>query len=206
MKYIIAGFGIFGRLALERLSSDAAAHRIIVIDTNLESQAIENLSGVEAIRADAVSFLVESGWLEDEDLVIPMVPFNLAARYVRGNHPEIREIPLPRELDAMLPNLFRLNDSNLCCSRASFMCPDDCPEGELCMVTGEPRDEPLFETLAKIAIPGFGVIVQRSFQVLPGIGGYSLADLRSLGPKMKQGPCVLATSCKCHGILTGLRR
>jgi hypothetical protein len=86
------------------------------------------------------------------------------------------------------------------------MCPDDCPEGDFCMVTGEPRDEPLFRTLAKIAIPGFGIIVQRSFQVLPGIGGYPFADLRSLGQKIKQGPYVLATSCKCHGILTGLRR
>lgn len=206
MKYVIAGLGRFGRLALDRLSAAFTDAHIIAVEKKTDV-SLETASGrVTLISGDAVSFLVEASDLTGEDRIIPTVPFHLAASYLLARYPTIREVDLPSELAARLPNSFSLNRSNLCCSRADFLCPDDCPEGDVCTVTGEPREDPLYGELARIVIPGFTVPVLRSEQVLPGIGGYSLSDLWNLGERIHTGRHVIATACKCHGIMTGIEK
>jgi hypothetical protein len=206
MKYVIAGFGKFGRLALERLIDTAPANGIIVVEHKKDLHGIDDPRRVHTVRGDIVSVLLNSPALEADDMIIPMVPFHLAAAFLLATLPDAREISLPQELAGMVPNPWSLNDSNLCCSRSDFICPDDCPEGDVCAVTGEPRDEPLYQFIRLLEIPGFAVLVQRSFQILPGIGGYSLGDLWKLRGLIDSGKYIVATSCKCHGIMTGIRR
>jgi hypothetical protein len=105
----------------------------------------------------------------------------------------------------LLPNPMVVNESNIVCSRADFVCPDDCPEGELCTVTGKPR-EPLYDALERLELPGYNMLVQRSSQILPGVGGYRLGDLHRLAHFVDKGRFLIATSCKCHGILTAITR
>ena len=206
MKYVIVGFGKFGRLALSRLIEDASADRIIVVEHEKDLYEIDDPPRVQAVRGEAVSVLMNSPTLEADDMIIPMVPFHLAAAFLLATLPDVREIRLPQELAGIVPNPWRLNDFNLCCSRSDFICPDDCPEGDVCAVTGEPRDEPLYQFIRSLEIPGFTVLVQRSFQILPGIGGYPLRDLWTFRRMIDSGQYLIATSCKCHGILTGIRR
>jgi hypothetical protein len=203
--FVIAGLGKFGCLALERLRHSFPHARIIVLEQDGEKSAYKSSPSVSIIEGDAVSLLLDAPLFHAEDLIIPMVPFNLAASYVLAKHANTREIAIPKEMLDLLPNPMVVNESNIVCSRADFVCPDDCPEGELCTVTGKPR-EPLYDALERLELPGYTILVQRSSQILPGVGGYRLGDLHRLAQLVDKGRFLIATSCKCHGILTAVTR
>ena len=204
MKYVVAGFGRFGRLALTRLTAAFPDAEIVAVEHNVDPATIKRCGRAEVVEADAVAFLVGSPSLEGEDMIIPMVPFHLAASYLVAGHPDIQRVSLPPQIEALVPNPYRVDDFNVCCSMADFLCPDDCPETEVCAVTGERRDEPLFRSLAEIPVPGFAIVVLRSLQILPGIGGYLMADLWRLAERIERGQYIVATSCRCHGIMTAM--
>jgi hypothetical protein len=203
--FAIAGLGKFGRLALERLQHSFPHSRIIVLEQDGEKSACKFSPQVSIIEGDAVSLLLDAPLFSAEDLIIPMVPFNLAASYVLAKHANTREIAIPEEMLHLLPNPMVVNESNIVCSRADFVCPDDCPEGELCTVTGKPR-EPLYDALRRLELPGYNILVQKSSQILPGVGGYRLGDLHRLAHLVDKGRFIIATSCKCHGNLTAITR
>ncbi len=200
-RFVIVGLGKFGCIALDRLSSSFPESRIIVIERDNAKSEGKYPDSINLIQGDAVSFLLDSPLLRAEDLIIPMVPFHLAAAYVLARHPESRGTPIPEQVIGLLPNPLLINESNVVCSRADFLCPDDCPEGELCTVTGEPR-VPLYDDLGRLEMPGYNLLVQKSLQILPGVGGYKLGDLQRLAELADKGRLIIATSCKCHGILT----
>ena len=203
--FVIAGLGKFGCLALERLQNSFPKCRIIVLERDTAKCECETSPPVSVIQGDAVSLLRDTSIFNAQDIVIPMVPFNLAASYVVAGHEEAHEIAMPEEMLVLIPNSVQINASNAVCSRADFICPDDCPEGELCTVTGEPR-EPLYEALQVLKLPGYNVLVQKSSQILPGVGGYRLGDLRALFNLTDKGRFIVATACNCHGILTAIMR
>ncbi len=201
MKYVIAGFGKFGRIAFERISKSFPASGLVIVEPdNSKTRDLGDPCRIE--NGDAIHFLFNDSSLEDVDVVIPMVPFHLAASYVFADI-GARAIPLPPRLEEQLPNPYRLDESNLFVSRADFICPDDCPEGDLCTVTGLPRS-PLYSSLEDLQTGEWKISVQRSFQILPGVGGYPLGDLRLLKHRLSAGPNIIATACKCHGVLTGV--
>jgi hypothetical protein len=203
--FVIAGLGKFGCLALERLQHSFPHSRIRVLEQDGEKSACKFSPPVSIIEGDAVSLLLDATLFHVDDLIIPMVPFNLAASYVLAKHANTSEIAIPEGMLDLLPNPMVVNESNIVCSRADFVCPDDCLEGELCTVTGKPR-EPLCDALERIELPGYTILVQKSSQVLPGVGGYRLGDLHRLARLVDKGRFLIATSCKCHGILTAIAR
>ncbi len=349
MRFVILGFGKFGKLALERILAGIPDSTAIVVDAMDPGPSPRTGPRVEFMRRDAIEFLAQDPRLSEDDVVVPMVPFNVAAKYVIAVNPGAQEIPLPPGIEADLPNPVLLSTafpkfgrtssgqelttetqrhreemkinhrdsetqrhreemktplralrekilsdlqgspvavlkntspylrkealrrevvstledvlsapasslepvavlphrspglpmclepaipaggphadrpkptrssvadagrpvqvdgSALCCSRADFLCPDDCPEGDLCSVTGMPRERPLFEIIEGLRVPGFATLVQRSHQILPGVGGYSVGELRSLALQRAAGRYLIATSCKCHGIVTAVR-
>lgn len=201
MKYVIAGFGKFGRIAFERISKSFPAAGLVIVEPD-ESKTRDLGDPCQILDGDVIQFLFNDSSLEDGDIVIPMVPFHLAASYVFVDT-GARAIPLPHQLEKQLPNPYRLDESNLFVSRADFICPNDCPEGDLCTVTRLPRS-PLYSALEELHTGDWKISVQRSFQILPGVGGYPLGDLRLLKHRLATGTNIIATVCKCHGILTGV--
>ncbi len=204
MKYIVLGCGKFGKLAINRLRGHfKCPTTIIAIDVNPEP--LKDLSfdviGMEGYAVEVLGSIE----LDDDDILIPMVPFHFAVKFWLAKDSGLEESPLPEGIDGQVPHPFIVNDSTLVCSKADFICPDDCPEGETCTVTGKYR-EPLFEELSRTKAPGWKTIVLRSRQILPGIGGYSAHSLYELGAEFQEGPNLLATSCKCHGVITALRK
>jgi hypothetical protein len=133
-----------------------------------------------------------------------MVPFHLAAGVFMAAIESAHECALEEAMDGIAPNHMTLDRSNACYSWASFMCPDDCPEGPLCSVTGKPRDEPMYGILGKAYAFGAPIRVVRSLQTLPGVGGYYLEAIRELILHRSEDRFALATSCRCHAIVTGL--
>jgi len=204
MRYLIAGYGKFGRLATERLLDHDPECSIVVVDrdgTRLNGTIPPH---VTAFNEDAISFLLDPGKIQSADIIVPMVPFHLIASLMASSISGCKEIPYPRQLSMRVPNPFPLDRTNLFCSRADFICPDDCPEGALCTMTGLLR-EPLYEELGRIEIPGFTTLVQRSFQILPGVGGYPVHDWQRMQRQVEPGAYLVATSCKCHAVVTALQ-
>ncbi|MEW6140071.1 MAG: hypothetical protein AB1733_17740 [Thermodesulfobacteriota bacterium] len=203
MQYVVLGYGKFGELAVSRLVEAFPGATLVVVDWDPIRFDNPLPDGAVAFQDDATEFLVRSTFLSPEDLVLPMVPFHLAASYLKASVQGCREIPVPECLATMVPNPFSIDSANLGCSKADFLCPDCCPEGDLCTMTGLPR-EPLYGSLEALEVPQFTVVVQRSAQILPGVGGYTFGQLRALAGRMRHGSNLVATSCKCHAILTAL--
>jgi hypothetical protein len=200
MTFVIAGFGKFGRIAMERITRAFPEARIVVVERDFV-QLTGILQGITVIEGDVSTVIAGARELRPRDVIIPMVPFNLAAEYILRTRRGLERAPLPDGVQALLPNPHALDDTNVVCSRADFVCPDDCPEGDLCSVTGAPR-VPLYRDLESLSIPECVILTQRSQQILPGIGGYTMESLESLASRVKSGRYLIATSCKCHAILT----
>jgi hypothetical protein len=203
MNFVVAGFGKFGRMALERLRKAYPEVGIVVVEQDASCMQ-EVPSKTRVHIGEAAAIIAGSPELATDDVIVPMVPFNLAAEYVLRKRSGAQKALLPEGIIASVPNPYVLDQSNLVCSKADFLCPDDCPEGELCTVTGEPR-VPLCDEIRQISLPGCRILVQQSFQILPGVGGYSFGSLRELENQVRRGRHIIATSCKCHAILTCIR-
>lgn len=205
MRFFVAGYGKFGRLAVVRLRQAFPDAPVTALEPYLEPGQTGSDTNVELVQLDAVSFLSTSSRIAGQDWIIPMVPFHLAASLVLATLPDATAVPIPKGLSNLVPNPYPVDHTCLCSSVADFMCPDSCPEGNLCSVTGESR-VPLCLRLKEIRIPNFTTKVLRSRQILPGVGGYQAADLTSLTQQIGHGSHIVATSCKCHAILTGINR
>jgi hypothetical protein len=203
MTYIITGFGKFGRLAYDALREFRPDAEIAILEH--KAAPCEVPSGIRFYYGDAVKLMHEIPF-KDDDIVIPTVPFHFAARFLCTADPRTDETDFPKEIARELPNPLFLNASNLVCSEADFLCPDNCPAGPLCTVTGEPHD-PLYETIRSKVQPTNGTLhVLRSRQILPGIGGYTIAEIKAAAEALTPGLNIIATACRCHGILTALQR
>lgn len=211
-SYLILGAGKFGRLALERLArQDGAATFLVVERQPAALAAVQALAipGVKGIVSEAGAFLAahlgeDSPW----DWLIPMVPVHVAAAWLlAGPLKGWETAAVPPELEQLAPFCWRGIQGELYLSRAAHLCPDDCPEPEsVCPVSGESREEPLYAALAQVALPGWTIRVIPSRQLAPGVGGYPPRQLLALGRDLagRTGRFLVATACRCHGVVHGV--
>jgi hypothetical protein len=213
--FLILGAGKFGLLALKRLSVQNPEARFVVVDRRAASLAQAQALGVKGadlVKAEAIHYLAahlgpESPW----QWLIPMAPVHVAYAW-------LLEGPLagggwgpakvPGDLENLAALAIRGAGGELYLSLARHVCPDDCAEPEVCPVTGEERDQPLFRRLAEASRPERPIFVVASQQLAPGVGGYSPQKLVELADAVAQarGPLLVATACRCHGVVHGLQR
>ena len=117
MRYVIAGFGKFGRLAFDRISSTHPDSSFIVVES--DPGKIESLSNCSMVNSDVTSFLLENESVLCEDIVIPMVPFHLTATYVLAAG-GCRATALPSSVEARVPNPYLLNGEHLLMHQSGF--------------------------------------------------------------------------------------
>lgn len=206
MAYIVAGFGHFGRLACRRITAAFPNERLIIVERNPEK--IEPTTGSNAIliEEEIVSYLIRASDIFPDDWIVPMVPFHMAATYALERLPDARVGSIPDGLEVALPNAFPVAEHTLTCSYATCMCPDDCAEEDVCPVTGERRDVPLHRAIASLNVADTTVLVLTSRQILPGVGGYQAGDLFDLVRRLNPGRFLIATACRCHGVITCIER
>lgn len=205
-KVWILGAGRFGRLAAERLKRRLPGADFLVVDDREEKlAALRDDLKVPVIAHDAISHLAEAE-LADDVWIIPAAPIHVAYLWImrelekRGR---VRRLPVPSTVDGQVPNPLRAKET-VYASYATFICPDACSEpDEICTHTGLPRVGSLFETIGAIQVPGFKVIVVRSWQLAPGVGGYPGGQLKSVLAEIAASPgeYLIATSCRCHGVI-----
>ncbi|MBM3303078.1 MAG: potassium transporter [Deltaproteobacteria bacterium] len=209
----IIGVGQFGTLAYRRLSERRKKRRFVLVDPNKEN--LLRCEGPHAIleESDGVDYLTRH--LDDKgrkpDWIIPALPVHLAAEWIlsRLASEGVRRIPIPPEIEPLLPNPMRGSEGNIYVSHADFRCPDDCAEPrDLCTVTQKPRKQDMFDLLGELRINPFQSMVIRSYQLGPGIGGYRPKQLFALleGVEQASGSVLVSTACRCHGVITALER
>lgn len=203
----ILGAGHFGRHAAERLTRRFPHADFLAVDLRSEKiEAVARDVGLPVRVEDALSYLLTAS-LVDNVWVIPAVPLHVALRWTIANlagygHAEI--LPVPETVDAQVPNPYRMESGTLYASFATFICPDTCNEpDEICTHTREPRRGNLFQVLEGIRVPDYKVVVVRSWQLAPGVGGYPMGYLRGKLAEIQRQPAsyLMATSCRCHGVI-----
>jgi len=208
----IIGLGQFGCIAFQRLSETLKDGNFVLVDPVAEN--ILKCKGPAATLriSDGVKFLerhLKKG--RKPDWIIPALPLHLAAEwillYLRPKR--LRRIPLPSEIETLVPNPIRGSEGNIYVSHADFKCPADCEEPrDICTITRKARKQDMFELLGNLDIEPFKALTIQSHQLGPGIGGYRPDQLFELKKKVEQtrGPVLVSTACRCHGVITGLER
>ena len=211
-RVLILGTGRFGQLAIRRLGQRWPLSAVTVVDRAIHAGQVPDGAGVAVVTADAIEYLARFEDLADAwDWIVPAVPVHLAGEWIRKRLSKTGRIemqPVPEAVAVQVPNPMRGAQGQLYASNADFICPDDCPEpATICTMTGRPRPQVLYDHLAALSVPGFRVVVVRSRQLAPGVGGYSPADLdRAFAQvRLAPGPVLLATACKCHGVIEAFR-
>lgn len=209
----IIGVGQFGFLAYRRLSERVKKRHFVLVDPI--KQNLLRCEGPEATleQSEGVDFLFQHLHRTERgpDWIIPALPVHLAAEWIVSclRSEGLRRIAIPPKIEPLLPNPIRGSEGNIYVSHAHFRCPDDCSEPrDLCTVTQKPRKQNMFDLLRELQTSPFRSLVIRSYQLGPGIGGYRPKQLFDLleGVKKAGGHVLVCTACRCHGVITGLRR
>jgi hypothetical protein len=206
----VLGAGRFGRIAVERLKSRFPEALLAVTDR--DASRVAQICEEFDITGEVAECIASMGGAEPEEDVwfIPSVPVHVAYEWVLaglGRSANPRRLSVPEEFDVQAPNPMRTPSGVVYASFATFRCPDYCNEpDQTCTHTGKKRPGNLYEVLGAVRVAGFEVIVQRSFQLAPGVGGYPGRSLRELAARVgaRPGACLLATSCRCHAVINAL--
>ena len=208
----IIGVGQFGQIAFQRLSKTGKNRHFVLVDPIAENLQNFKDSTASLEISDGIEFL-EKHLIKGRkpDWIIPALPVHLAAEWflLHLGPDRLRRVPLPNELDQLVPNPFRGAEGNLYVSHADFKCPEDCDEPRgICSITLEKRKENMYDLLANINAGAFNPLNIRSHQLGAGIGGYRPEQLLELMERVEQtrGAVMLSTACRCHGVVTGLER
>jgi len=209
---IIIGAGHFGQRAATLLSSSEHSSLWIVDRDLTKLKKIGNI-GAKRIAQDGVQFLAKHfSHLAPSTFIIPAVPVHLAFEWLRtymNQKGAIEQVPVPKGIALQLPHTWDGSEGSLLASYADSRCPEDCPEpANRCTVTGKKRGTPLYRLLAQMEPRGFRVHVIQSRQLAPGVGGYRVRDLKELLGKVsegRKGKWLVATACKCHGVVTAMQ-
>jgi hypothetical protein len=207
----ILGAGHFGLIAARRLWRRYPEAEFLIVDSDQEKLArIREELNLPVRSEDAVSYITREP-VEDDVWIIPAVPVHVAFQWILNELNKIgraQPIPVPGAADTQAPHPLRTPEGTLYASFADFICPDVCSEpDELCTFTREPRRGNLFEHLGGIDIEGYSVVVIRSLQLSPGVGGYPMADLKTALDIISKsaGSYLVATSCRCHGVINAVK-
>jgi hypothetical protein len=206
----IIGAGRFGRLAANRLGTRCGREKLFIVDRDREVLSSLRAEGYCVERSDGVDFLVRHlapsrgpAW------IVPALPRHLAFEWLRrklGNLVTPAPVEVPEALLKDIPVVIHGQEGAVYLSIACHRCPDDCPEPEsYCTVTGRPRPLEICAYLEQQRQPGWNLVVVRSRQLAPGVGGFPPADLWAAAVQLAAGgPGLVATACRCHGVMHAL--
>jgi len=208
----IIGVGQFGYLAFQRLSEAYQDKKFVLVDPAEEKLRRCNGSNARLEISDGIVYLekhLTRG--RRPDWIIPALPVHLAAEWLLLNlgPQRLKRIPLPASLAQALPNPAFGTEGNVYVSHADFRCPADCDEPRnICTITRKARKQNMFELLGDLSFNPFISLNIQSRQLGPGIGGYRPEQLLELRKNVEraQGPVLVSTACRCHGVITGLER
>lgn len=150
------------------------------------------------------------------DRIFPTAPVHVSAGIIAENAGFIPDPAGAEEIIKKLPkNLVTgRNGAEIYCSlNPDKACLKNCPEPPVCPVTKERRETPLWSMLDELLResdqraerPFIRVIQSRQYG--PGLGYIAAADIKSaINSAESHNKLWIATACKCHGVVTALKR
>jgi len=207
----IIGSGRFGLRAARHLLRQDKRFQVVLVDS--DPGKLDPAQGLDCskVHADGIAYLdalLDSGNLPA--WIVPALPVHLAWEWCRRQlgaammHP----VQVSSRIERQVPNPMRGPEGNLYVSHANFRCPANCNEPhDICTITQEPRKQEMYRLLSQLGFENFASLVIQSRQLGPGIGGYAPKALFLLLEKIKtvNGPFLLSTACRCHGVITAGR-
>lgn len=207
-RVFILGSGHFGSRAFFFLQPRFQPAGLTVVDKRYDRLKKIVTGGGNAVVMDAISFLQSSkDRIDIDDWIVPAVPIHVAYEWLRQElkaETVFKTIPVPKKLEALLPNPIRGVNGELYASNADFLCPEDCDEpDQYCTVTGEPRPQIVCDTLSGLKLSGYHSKCIVSSQLAPGVGGFQIRALLQAKKELKThiGKYLISTSCKCHSVI-----
>jgi len=207
-EFWIIGGGKFGRRAAETIGRAGSAADILIVEKDPRRCQTLIADGFQVIEADGIDFLknrlaspLQKQW------IVAAAPVHVAYEWIRARLPgnaRLEPQALPTELAGLLPNAMRGGKGQWYASNADFICPPDCPEsGSVCSFTGQRRPRSMHAFIRHLHAPGVKILVVRSYQLAPGVGGLRPRDLFEAWHQIQttQPHFILATACKCHAAL-----
>ncbi len=180
----------------------------MAVDIDPERARLAETMGARGICEEGVSFLVNRLERENPDWIVPALPLHLVFNWLLAKLGDTaKRVELPSDLDQGLPHPLRGKEGDIYVTRATWRCPEDCPEpGDICTVTKEKRPVDMFKLLGDTRFQDFQPLVIRSHQLAPGVGGYRPQALLELLEAVRQAatPVMVCTACRCHGVVSGL--
>ena len=208
----IIGVGRFGQIAFHRLSEAGRDRRFVLVDPVADNLRRCKSATARLEISDGIEFLEKNLTRgPNPEWIIPALPVHLAAEWflLHMGPSKLKRVPLPSQLDGIVPNAIRGSEGNLYVSHADFRCPEDCDEPrDICSITRRSRQQNMYDLLLNLSVKPFNSLNMRSYQLGPGIGGYRAEHLLEMKATVEQsnGPVLLSTACRCHGVVTALER
>ncbi|GAB7015564.1 hypothetical protein [Methanogenium cariaci] len=228
---LIIGGGTYGERAFAHIQNTDGP--VIVIDTDSLCH-VQKKYGLPVVTVEQItdpgerqqkSYFIPGGIAEAAQVVaacrpekvFPTVPVHVSAGLISelsGFEPE------PAGADAIaacIPERFVVgrNGADIYGSlNPDQLCNPNCPEPSVCPVTGEQRNQPLWSlfrnSLSAGVVPGSGIhrtVIIQSRQCGPGLGYIRGLDLFAAMEDVGEADTAwIGTACKCHGVVTALRK
>ena len=207
-NFWIIGGGKFGLRAAESLSKKHPLNNLTIVEKDKAVFRQLDRQGFEAVCTDGIQYLERNlTGAHYPDWIVPAIPLHVAYEWIRiklSKTRSVQKIAVPNDLVTELPHPIKAGTGQLFISIADFKCPENCPEpDEICTYTGEPRLMVLHEFLKSIQRKDINIVVIRSHQLAPGVGGYTPRALFAALNEIEatQRPVSLSTACSCHGVM-----
>ena len=231
---LIIGGGTYGKLAFDKIRDDGRL--ILVIDEDpgcivQEEYRLTEISGDDPLPEEGAVFIkgdvkaaagIVAGFSENSGpgeymkaRIFPTAPVHIVAGIVSEICGFIPDPEGAETAAGLIPGdlIVGRKDADIYCTlNRKEPCLPRCPSPKVCPVTKEKRDVPLWKILGnflsgdeKAGLPSSFVIESR--QLSPGLGYIDCLDLSAIIKRScKKDVVFVATACKCHGVVTALRK
>jgi hypothetical protein len=195
-------------VAAETLRRSEAPAEIMIVERLPERCRLLARKGFRVTCGDGAVFLAEHLSGPARNLwIVAAVPVHVAFEWMRARLSQparVRPLPVPEAIAHRLPNAIRGRQGEIYASNADFICPPDCREaGRVCTATGRARPRRMHAFIQRLPVTNVKILLIRSFQLAPGVGGLRPCDLLSALDQAHtpKTPILLATACRCHAVI-----
>jgi hypothetical protein len=213
---LIFGGGRYGAAAYRHLHAGGAAVAVFDPDPRCLVQQEHALpvnepcscEGPECFIRGSIQHLLDFLTNHPCGRVFPTAPVHMAAclAILATGCEQARSVPC--EVLSLIPPEFicNIDDGTVVVSyNPHDLCADPCAAPDRCPVTGRLRPVPMHELLTR-AVGDCGVVL-RSMQVKPGLGAIDAGQLKAaLADAALRTDMVIGTACRCHGVITALKK
>ncbi|MDI9646523.1 MAG: NAD-binding protein [Archaeoglobales archaeon] len=198
---IVVGGGRYGARAVEYLMKNKREFLVLEPDLNCE---VSRKFGIEVIKGQATD-LIELAKKVNPEWIFPTAPVHVAAEVLKKDFEPWIDV-VNSILCGIPPKIVvSVGRGSIVVSyNRDGTCLENCISPDICPVTKIKRPCPMFEMI-KFASPEAFVLV--SHQLVPGLGAIRGKDFQEMVKKAyKDRRIIVATACKCHGVITALKK